>query len=120
MLKTLHLIFILISLSSFIGRVIISELKPAVLEIKIIKIAPHIINFILIVSGIALIFQGNWFTSEYSWIIAKIIALLAYIFLGIMTLKLKGQNKWLAFTGALLCVTYIGIVAVTKNALFFL
>ena len=120
MLKTLHLTFILLSLSSFIGRVIISEIKPALLEIKIIKIAPHIINSILIISGIALIFQGNWLDSDYGWIIAKVFVLFIYIGLGILALKLKGQNKWLAFAAAILCVIYIGVVAVTKNAFFFL
>ncbi len=120
MLKTLHLSFILISLGSFIGRVIVSEIKPVLLEIKVVKIAPHIINLILIISGIALIFQGNWFASDYGWIIAKIVALFIYIGLGIMALTLKDHNKWLAFAGAILCIIYIGVVAVTKNGLFFL
>ncbi len=120
MLKTVHLLFILLSLSGFIGRVILSEIKPELLEQKAIKIAPHIINSFLIVSGISLVFQGDWLSSDFGWIIAKIVALLAYVGLGILVLKLKGQNKWLAFAGALLCLAYIGVVAVTKQAFFFL
>ena len=120
MLKTLHIIFILLSLGSFIGRVILSEIKPILLELKAIKIAPHIINSFLIVSGFSLVFQGGWLSSDFGWIIAKLVALLAYIALGILVLRLKGQNKWLAFAAAMLCLAYIGAVAVTKNSFFFL
>lgn len=120
MLKLIHLGFILISLGSFIGRVILSEINPIVLDHKIIKIAPHIINFILIISGVGLVFQGNWLSMDFGWIIAKLLVLFVYIGLGIMTLRLNGQNKWLAFSGAMLCLAYIGVVAVTKDAFFFL
>ena len=120
MLKLIHLGFILISLGSFIGRVILSEINPVALDHKMIKIAPHIINFILIISGVSLVFQGNWLSMDFGWIIAKLLVLFVYIGLGIMTLRLNGQNKWLAFSGAMLCLAYIGVVAVTKDAFFFL
>jgi len=35
-------------------------------------------------------------------------------------MKNQGTKKWLAFIAAMACIVYIGIVAVTKNALFFL
>ncbi len=120
MIKTFHLFFILLSIISFVGRVILSETFPSILKKKIVNIAPHIINSLLIVTGIALIFQGGWLSISYGWIIAKIIALLIYIGLGIITLRLRGTNRWFAFAGAMACLVYIGIVAVTKNAFFFL
>ena len=119
MIKTLHLAFILLSVISFVGRVILSETYPAILKQKIVNIAPHVINTFLIISGIALIFQGGWLSISYGWIIAKILVLLIYIGLGIYVLKSQGTAKWLAFTGAMACLVYIGIVAVTKNAFFF-
>ena len=120
MIKTFHLLFILISIISFVGRVILSETYPSLLQKKVVNIAPHIINTLLIISGVALIFQGGWLSISYGWIIAKIVALLIYIGLGIITLKQRGTNRWLAFIGAMACLVYIGIVAVTKNAFFFL
>ena len=46
--------------------------------------------------------------------------LIAYIGLGLFVMKNQGTKKWLAFIAAMACIVYIGIVAVTKNALFFL
>lgn len=120
MIKILHLSFILLSIISFIGRVIISEIRPELLKVKIIKIAPHIINTFLLLSGFTLVFQGGWLAGDYGWIIGKFVVLLAYIGFGLLTLRAHGANKWLAFSASLACFIYIGIVAVTKNAWFFL
>jgi uncharacterized membrane protein SirB2 len=119
MIKIFHLTFILLSISTFIGKVILSETHPAILKQKALKIAPHVIDSLLLLSGITLIFQGGWLSMEYGWIFAKILALVGYIALGVIVMRNRGKTKWLAFIGAMLCFMYIGIVAVTKNAFFF-
>lgn len=120
MIKILHLTFVLLSISSFVGRIIVAETRPEMLEQKWIKIGPHIINTLLLITGFTLVFQGYWLSGEYGWIIAKIIALLGYIGLGMVAIKSQGALRWQAFAGALACFIYIGIVAVSKNAFFFL
>ncbi|WP_326498436.1 SirB2 family protein [Methylobacter sp. YRD-M1] len=119
-MKTIHLAFVALSLFSFIGRVVLSEVNPEMLKQKAFNIGPHVINTILLLSGIILVFQGSWLSMEYGWIIGKIIGLLGYIGLGIMVLHNQGATRWLAFAGALACFAYIGMAAVTKNAWFFL
>jgi uncharacterized membrane protein SirB2 len=120
MIKILHLSFILISLSSFVGRLVLSETRPELLKLKILKITPHIIDTLLLLSGITLVIQGAWLSTEYSWIIAKITALIFYIGLGVVTMRTRGTKRWLAFAGAMACFVYIGIVAVTKDPFFFI
>lgn len=120
MIKIFHLAFVLISIFSFVGRVILSETRPAILKQKLFKIAPHVIDTILLLSGISLVFQGHWLSTEYAWIIAKLVALIGYIGLGVVVMRSRGTVRWLAFAGAMVCFVYIGIVAVTKNPLFFL
>lgn len=120
MIKIFHLIFILLSIFSFVGRVILSETHPAILKHKLVNIVPHVINTLLLISGFTLVFQGGWLSSDYGWIIAKIVALLGYIGLGVVVMRNRGTVRWLAFVGAMTCFVYIGIVAVTKNAFFFL
>ena len=120
MIKIFHLTFILLSIFSFVGRVILSETYPVILKQKALKIAPHVIDTLLLVSGITLVFQGGWLSTEYGWIIAKIVGLLGYIGLGVVVMRNRGTVRWLAFVGAMACFVYIGIVAVTKNAFFFL
>jgi len=120
MIKIIHLTFILLSIFSFVGRVILSETHPAILKQKAFKIAPHVIDTLLLVSGITLVFQGGWLSTDYGWIIAKMVALLGYIGLGVVVMRNRGTVRWLAFVGAMVCFVYIGIVAVTKNAFFFI
>ncbi len=120
MLKTLHLLFVLIAISSFIGRVILSETQPHLLKQKLFKIAPHVIDSLLLLSGIILAVQGSWATTGHGWLAAKLLALTAYIGLGAITLHSRGNWRWLAFSGAMACFVYIGMVAVTKNPFFFL
>jgi uncharacterized membrane protein SirB2 len=119
-MKTIHLAFVALSLFSFVGRVALSEFKPEMLMQKIYNIAPHVINTILLLSGIVLVFQGGWLSGEHGWLIGKLIGLLGYIALGIVTLHNQGTARWLAFAGALACFAYIGMAAVTKDAWFFL
>lgn len=119
-MKTLHLLFIALSVAGFLGRVALSELKPQMLALKWVAIGPHILNAGLLLTGFILVFQGNWLAGDYGWIIAKIVVLVAYIILAMMAIKKQGTVKWAAFGAALLCVAYIGMVAVKKDPWFFL
>ncbi len=120
MIKMLHLTFVLLSIISFVGRVFLAQSRPEMLEIKWIKIGPHIVNTILLITGFTLVFQGSWLSGEYGWIVAKLIVLLGYVGLGTLAIKSQGTMRWQAFAGAVACFIYIAIVAVSKHALFFL
>ncbi|MGZ4969190.1 MAG: SirB2 family protein [Methylobacter sp.] len=119
MIKSFHMIFILLSISSFVGRVYLAEKRPEMLEQKWIKIGPHIINSLLLLTGFILVFQGSWLSGEYGWIVAKLIALLGYVGLGIVAIKSQGDMRWKAFAGAIACFIYIVAVAVSKNIFLF-
>lgn len=115
MIKSIHLIFIFISFASFSGRMALSIIKPTLLQNKILKIAPHVIDTILLTSGITLVIQGNWLEGEFGWIISKFILLIGYIVFGVMAMRLRGTKRWLAFVGAIACYISIFVVAITKN-----
>jgi len=114
MIKHLHLLFVVVALTSFVARVFLAEFKPAVLQNKLLKIVPHIIDSILLFSGLALVFQGNWLEGEFSWIISKIMLLFAYIGLGVMAMRCTGIKRWGAFIGALSAFAAILCIAITK------
>ena len=118
MLKIFHLSFAFIALFGFIGRMILSETHPRILKQKALKIAPHVIDTLLLVSGIALVFEGHWLSGNYGWIIAKMTGLFAYIGFGVIAMRQRGKIRWLAFAGAIACFAYIGSVAVTKQPWF--
>ncbi len=115
MIKLIHFIFIFTSLGSFVGRMGVSAFKPDLLKNKFLKVAPHIIDTILLLSGITLVIQGNWIAGEYGWILSKVILLLAYIAFGVMAMRCKGVKRWVAFVGAIASFISIFVIAITKN-----
>ncbi|GAB6141107.1 SirB2 family protein [Methylosoma difficile] len=120
MIKMLHLSLVMVSIISFIGRIILSETQPQYLRKKWLKIAPHVLDTLLLLSGATLVFQGQWLSGEYGWIVAKLIMLIAYIGFATIAMRRRGTVRWLAFLAAMACFAYIGVVAVTKDPLFFL
>ena len=117
MIKMLHLLFVVLTLVAFFGKTAISVLRPELMNEKAVKIAPHVISSLLLLSGIILVFQGEWLS--YGWLVAKLIAVAGFIGLGIVSMRMEGTNRWLAFGGAVVCFIYVGVVAVTKNPLLF-
>ena len=115
MIKSIHMLFILLSVGGFITRIMLAEFKPDILRAKALKIAPHVIDTILLLSGITLVFQGNWMAGEYGWIITKVIMLIAYIGFGVMAMHSTGIKRWVWFVLALSCFGYILSVAITKH-----
>lgn len=111
-MKTLHLLFVVLSLASFLGRVALSQFRPEVLQLKWVNIAPHVISGLLLLTGVSLAFD---YPGDHGWIAAKLVALIGYVGLGIMTLKRTDITRWYAFGGALLLFAYIAKVAVTKS-----
>jgi len=85
------------------------------LQHRIVKILPHIIDTLLLVSGISLAVISQQNPLIYHWLLAKLMLLLTYILLGSVALK-YGRNKkqrGFAFGGALIC--FILIVYVARN-----
>lgn len=119
MIKIFHISLAFVAIGGFIGRVILSEIHPQILRHTALKIVPHAIDTLLLISGIALVFQGHWLADQYGWIIAKLAVLFGYIGFGVIAMRRQGRMKWLAFVGAIACFAYIGSVAVTKQPWWF-
>jgi uncharacterized membrane protein SirB2 len=119
MLKHLHLLFVALVTVVFLGRVYLAQTKPELLENKWFKIAPHALAGLLLLTGIGLVFQGNWLDAQYGWIVAKLFLMFAFIALGILTLKSEGEKRWYALAGALFCLVYIVKIAFTKQIFWF-
>lgn len=120
-LKHIHMSCALISVVFFSVRVMWAFQGSELLQKKWVKITPHIVDTLLLVSAIGLAFAWVQGGSLPAWISAKLVALVAYIFFGIMTLK-KAKNmqqRFSYFALALLTFVYIVGVAFSKNAMFY-
>lgn len=117
-MKHLHLLFVATVIIGFLWRVYLAEKNPAKLAEKWLKILPHALAAGLLLSGIALVFQGNW-SDNYGWIVGKVFLMIVFIVFGLFTLKEQGQRRWIAFGVAMFSFVYIVKLAVTKQLFFF-
>ncbi|MEE4281742.1 MAG: SirB2 family protein [Pseudomonadales bacterium] len=118
MLKTLHFSLAFLSVAGFVIRAGWSYSGSDLLQEKWVKIAPHVVDTLLLTLGVVLAFSlpdGPW----QSWLLAKLVALLAYIGFGVMTLRGRGVVKHIGLIGALCSVGYIFLVAYARTALPF-
>ncbi len=84
---------------------------------KITKILPHVIDSMLLVSAISLAAVLKYNPAEHNWLLAKIVALLIYIGLGVFALKpiLTKKYRTYCWLAAILCYGYIVSTAITKS-----
>ena len=119
-LKHIHITFAALSGVLFLVRGIWMLSGSQQLQRRWVKVVPHIVDTLLLVSAIGRVVWSSQYPGEQSWLTAKVVALVGYIVLGIIALK-RGRTKQVrvaAFAGALACFAYIVAVAVTKNPLF--
>lgn len=120
-LKHLHLTFVVISLLIFFVRGVFLFINSPLLTKKIMKIAPHIINTIMLVSGVVLAVNLGMKPGEHPWIMAKIIGLIVFIVVGVGAFKVRNRLlQKILWIDALVVFAYIVSVAITKNPMGFL
>ena len=88
------------------------------LQAKWVKISPHIIDTILLLSAIALLVVGHQF---HAWVHVKITLLIVYIGLGVMAFrKAKTTHQKVGFlVSAMMVYMFIISVAIAKSPLGF-
>jgi uncharacterized membrane protein SirB2 len=79
---------------------------------------PHIIDTLLLGSAVSMLVIWKSSPLDFGWLTAKILALLAYIGLGMVTLRFARSEKGrqVAYGLALASAAYIMSVAYTKSA----
>lgn len=121
-LKMIHVTSVVISYLLFSLRGIWMMRESAALKQRWVKIAPHIVDTVLLTSAIALAVMLEQDPMHDSWLSAKVLGLLLYIGLGMIALRLgkTHETRISAWIAAQLVFLYIVLVAVTKSpAVFF-
>jgi uncharacterized membrane protein SirB2 len=120
MLKHTHLTALTISFLLFFVRGYLMMRESNTAKHKVFLIAPHIVNLILIVSGISLAVLLHLNPAHEPWLATKLIALVIYIALGVLTFKHpKLQVRKILWLLALVVFAFIVSVAESKNPLGF-
>jgi uncharacterized membrane protein SirB2 len=119
-LKHSHLLFVFLTLALFVLRGIWLFTQSPLLQKKIAKILPHVFSLFLLVSGVAVSVLLGFSPSNQPWILAKLIALVVFIALGIITFKAANKSVGkISWVSALAVYAYIISVAITKTPLGF-
>ena len=116
-IKTIHIVCALLSISGFVGRGVLMIKGSPLLTARWVKVSPHIVDTALLASAIMLASQWGWSALQMPWLLAKITALLVYIALGSLALR-PGRPQWVrivAWIAAIFTFAYIVSVAMTKN-----
>ncbi|MEH6533919.1 MAG: SirB2 family protein [Photobacterium frigidiphilum] len=119
--KHLHFVAIALSVSLFIVRYCLMMANSPLLGKKFLKITPHAVDTVLLLTGVGLIFITGFmpFTADGGWLTEKITCVFAYIALGVFTLHV-GKNKvfkTFAFFGALGWIVLAAKLAFMKTPL---
>ena len=121
LLKQLHVTCVVLSISGFLVRGVWMMQESPWLQKKWVRVAPHIIDTILLVSAILLAMQIQQYPFVQNWLTAKVLALIAYIVIGAVGLK-YGRTKKIRIAAWLVAIAifvYIVLVALTHQVLPF-
>lgn len=119
-LKHSHLMFVVISLLFFTCRAVANLLEAQWLQKKWAKISPHIIDTLLLGTGIALTTAIQQYPLAHHWLTVKIALLVFYIVFGALGMKATEKTKKILFFSlSFISVIMLLSVARTHNPLGF-
>lgn len=120
-IKYVHIASAALSGSLFLLRGIWMMRESTMLQNRVVKILPHVVDTLLLASALIMVFWSGQYPFVQNWLTAKVLALIAYITIGTIALK-RGRTRTLrvcAFFAALMVFFYILLVAITKRAIVF-
>ena len=81
----------------------------------------HIVDTVLIVSAVTLMILIQQYPFVDAWVTEKLLALLMYIFMVTLALKLAKTKsmRFIGLIGAISWIAFAGIAAVSKQAILF-
>jgi uncharacterized membrane protein SirB2 len=115
--KLIHLTTIVFSVVLFLLRFALNTIQSPMLQKKWLKILPHIVDSLLLVSAATLCVVLKQYPFVDAWVSEKLLALVMYIFMVTLALKLGRTSfmRGIGLVGAVSWIAYAGMVAVSKQ-----
>lgn len=118
--KHTHLLLVGLSVCLLLLRFVLVWKDSALMQNKLVKVVPHVVDTLLLLSAVALMLTIQQYPFVTPWLTDKFIGLLAYIGLGVMALKGRTQLlRTFGLLGALGWLILMAKVAVSKSPVFF-
>ncbi len=111
LIKHLHVTAAALSILFFVIRAYWSVSESAMLQKKVVKIAPHVIDTVLLAAAIMLsVLLGP--AAAQPWVLTKIVLLIAYIGVGTIAIKRGRTPRSRAIAAVVAVLIFIYIVGV--------
>lgn len=122
LIKHLHVTAATLSILFFMLRAWWSVREEPMLQRRWVKVAPHLIDTLLLVLGVVLMVMLSFWPHQHPWLAAKLLALLAYIGLGSVAIKRgrKPTTRAIAALAAVAIFIYMLGTAIRHNPLSWL
>ena len=119
LLKLVHISCAIFSISGFALRGYWMMSGNSLLQQRPAKVLPHLVDTLLLGSAICMLVIWQVSPLQVDWLMAKIIALLVYIGLGLVVMRFAKTRRGqaMAYVAALCTAAYIISVALTHSAL---
>lgn len=119
LIHKLHILLAALSIAGFVLRGAWMLRASPLLQLRLVRTAPHVVDTLFLVSGIALLWLQDLQVLQSAWLLAKFAGLSAYIGLGLVALRFgpTPQLRLLAFAAAIAAFAYIVGVALSKSPL---
>ncbi|MDB2386462.1 SirB2 family protein [Shewanella sp.] len=116
--KHTHMTFVALSVLFFLVRFSLHLKQSPIMDTKFVKIAPHVIDTLLLLSGLVLCFCIKQYPFVDAWMTEKLGAVVAYIVLATIALKANRNKLFKVFAalGAISWIAYAAKLAVLKQA----
>lgn len=120
-IKIIHVSSVIVSYLLFSLRSMWMLQGSAAMQRRWVKVMPHVVDTVLLISAITLAIRINQDPIHDSWLSAKVGGLVLYIVLGMTALKYGKTRKMriLALIAAQIVFLYIVLVALTKSPMPF-
>ena len=114
-LKYVHVGAVVVSFGLFFLRGMWMMAAPEKLAVRWVRVVPHVIDTVLLVSAIALAAITAQYPFVQPWLTAKVLALLAYILLGTVAIR-RGRTRRVRVVAWILALTVFGYMIAVARA----
>ena len=117
-LKLVHVSCALLSIGGFALRGYWALVDSPMRRRRAVRVLPHALDSLLLGTAVAMLFVWNVSPLQLPWVMAKIVALLLYIGLGMAVMRFARtcRGRLAAYVAALCAAGYIIAVALTHSA----
>lgn len=118
-IKLIHIACAYLTGAGFLLRGIWALREHRLVQHRLSKVLPHVIDTLLLASALAMVFAWSIEVSVNTWLLAKLAALFVYIGFGLLMLRFAKtqRDRIIGLTGGLLSYAYIVSVAHSKAVL---